>query len=608
MISEQDLQRFIRANPTAILLVGRDGLVVEANPAASALLGRPMAVLAGAPILRWIDEEDRERSKRHFAEALRGQTVEWSTRVVRGNGSVRGVLFRVLPSTGGRGNDSLVVYIQESELDSDVRSEALQLQSLMENLPGHFVMIIDAGGRIRYSGGLARALWHDDQGQVGRDFESLLSERDENPVRYEAFRRETADGRRWDGVVWLSRADGSSIPVQIYAAPYRGTRTNAITGTLFVGRDASLEHESRDAFERAKRFSRIGELVVSIARELGKPVARLDTLGARLQQMADDPAGPASKLGAEITRLDHLLSTLLAFSRDVVVARLPVAIDRLLAEAIAEQKQLLAEDGIRLTPSITSGLPATFLDASHIARVLRALLENAREALAGQADGQILLEAVPAAAGVVIRVRDNARAGTVDWMKHGFDPFFTTKPDHLGLGLSLARGIVEEHGGQIWAERAANGWTTVSFELPHEPPASTIVFRSVPLLLGRSRPVLVVDDDASVRAVLRKLLERVGYRVSEGWSGRSALAQITSGHPPELVITGLRMQDGTGHWLLEQLAKDFPGILRRTVIVTADPAQAAVGELSAATGCPVLRKPVDFQVLLETLDEVALRR
>src|SRR5690606_1302333 len=99
---------------------------------------------------------------------------------------------------------------------------------------------------------------------------------------------------------------------------------------------------------------------------------------------------------------------------------------------------------------------------------------------------------------------------------------------------------------------------------------------------------------------------RVGYRVSEGWSGRSALAQITSGTPPELVITGLRMQDGSGHWLLEQLARDFPSILRRTVIVTADPWQPAASELAARSGCPVLREPVDFQLLLETLDEVSL--
>jgi PAS domain S-box-containing protein len=607
MISEQDFQRFFRATPTAILLVDRGGLVVESNPAASGLFGRSLASIVGVPILRWIAEEDRDRSKGHFAQALRGRTVEWSTRLIRGNGSHRGVLFRVLPFSREGEDDRLVAFVQPAEVEGDDRSEAVQIQNLLENLPGQFVVILDMGGRIRYSGGMARSLWYDDESQVGREFEALLGDRAGNHQRYESSRRETAAGQQWDGELWLTRADGSTIPVRVYAVPYRGSRTNAITGTLIVGRDASQEQAAREIFERTKRFSGIGELVVSIAHELGKPVARLGTLAAQIAQAQPDSSGPESKLGVEVAHLDRLLSSLLTFSREDVMARVPVSVEQLLAESVAEQRYLLTEGGIDLTLSVMPALPQAFLDARHMILVLRAVLENAREALADQPGGRILVEAVATGAGVVIRVRDNARSTAVDWVEHGFGPFFTTKPGHLGLGLPLARGIMAEHGGQIWAERSAAGWTTITIELPSEPPAEAIVFRPVPLVLGRSRPILVVDDDSSVRSVLRKLLERVGYRVTEGWSGRSALAQITSGAPPELVVTGLRMHDGSGHWFLDQLAKDFPSILRRTVIVTADPSQVAGGELAEATGCPVLRKPVDFQLLLETLDEVALR-
>lgn len=607
LITEQDLQILFRVTPTAILLVDREGRVLEVNTSAAGLLGRPRSQLSGIPILRWIDEEDRLRSRNHFAQALRGRTVEWPARVVRSNGSLRGVLLRVLPLERESKESQLVVFMQETEVEGDDRWAALQVRNLVEKVPGQFVALLDMGGRIRYSGGLARTLWHPDEIQVGRELEELLSVEEENPARYTALRRETSSGKPWDGVLWFSRADGASIPVQIYAVPYRGSRTNAITGTLFVGRDASLEYERRETFERAKRFSAIGELVVSIAHELGKPLARLGTLSTQLRQAASDPAGPESKLGAEVARVEHLLSTLLTFSRDIETDRQRSSVERIVEEAVAEQRYLLAEAGIALSTAIEADLPELTLDPRHMVLALRSVLENAREALGNHPGGRILVEAVGTTNGVMIRVRDNSPAGSVEWTEHGFDPFFTTKSEHLGLGLPLARGIISEHGGQIWASRGADGWTTVSIELPQEPPGSTIVFRSVPLSLGRSRPVLVVDNDPAVRSVLRKLLERVGYRVMEAWSGRSALAQITAGAPPELVVTGLRMHDGSGQWFLDQLAEDFPEISRRTVIVTADPSQSAVGQLAEKTGCPVLRKPVDMQLLLETLDELSLR-
>lgn len=612
MITEQDLKLLFRATPTAILLVDHAGRVVETNPAASSILGRPPTQLVGNPILGWIEEEDRQRSKQHFAQALRGRTVEWPARVLRANGTLRGVLFRALLLERESSERRLVVFVQESEVEGDDRTVALQVSNLVQNIPGHCVAILDTSGRIRYCGGLARTLWHADETQVGRDFAELLSEREENPSRYEAFRRETSAGESWDGVLWLNRADGESLPVQLYAVPFRGSRTNAILGTLFVARDASLEQDSHGIITRAKRFSAIGELVVSIALELGKPVARLDTLATKLRQAAEssdpDESGPEARLGAEVKQVERLLSTLLTFSRDQVTARRSVAIGRVVDEAVAEQKFLLTGAGIKLSTTFGATLPAITLDPRQILLVLRSVLENAREALAGVRDGRILVETVAAADGVVIRVRDNAPPSAVEWVERACTPFFTTKKEHLGLGLALARGIVMEHGGQLWAQRGADGWTTISIELPLEPPCSTLLFRSVPLSLGRSREIMVVDDDAAIRSLLRKLLERTGYRVTEAWSGRSALAQLTSGAPPELIVTGLRMHDGTGHWLLAQLERDFPEILRRTLIVTADPSQVAAGQIGAATGCPVLRKPVDFQVLLETLDELALRR
>jgi CheY-like chemotaxis protein len=151
------------------------------------------------------------------------------------------------------------------------------------------------------------------------------------------------------------------------------------------------------------------------------------------------------------------------------------------------------------------------------------------------------------------------------------------------------------------------GWTVVVAELPYRAPDSTVRFRPVPLALTRTRSVLVVDDEDAVRVGIRRFLEKVGFEVREAWSGRSALAQITVSKPPELVLTDLKMSDGTGAWFLDQLSRDFPDILRHTVIVTGDTDHTEVRRLVRETGCPVLRKPLELPQLLDVLDEVALR-
>jgi CheY-like chemotaxis protein len=116
----------------------------------------------------------------------------------------------------------------------------------------------------------------------------------------------------------------------------------------------------------------------------------------------------------------------------------------------------------------------------------------------------------------------------------------------------------------------------------------------------------VVDDDEAVRVSLRAFLEKVGYQVREAWSGRSALAELTSARLPEIVITDLKMSDGSGYWFLEELEREFPRLVRRTVILTGDADHEAADGLAQRTGCPLVRKPFELPELMEVLDQVAL--
>ena len=112
-----------------------------------------------------------------------------------------------------------------------------------------------------------------------------------------------------------------------------------------------------------------------------------------------------------------------------------------------------------------------------------------------------------------------------------------------------------------------------------------------------SPAVLVIDDDASMRAAVRRFLEREGYEVTESASGREALARLREGTAVQLIVTDLKMRDGSGGWLLAQLAYEHPRLLHRTVVISGDPQGAGAAHVAARWRCPVLSKPFTADAL-----------
>ena len=89
------------------------------------------------------------------------------------------------------------------------------------------------------------------------------------------------------------------------------------------------------------------------------------------------------------------------------------------------------------------------------------------------------------------------------------------------------------------------------------------------------RSVLVIDDDAARRAAVRRFLEREGYEVTESTSGRDALTRLREGTVVQLIVTDLKMKDGSGGWLLAQVGYEFPALLPRTLVMSGDAGSAA---------------------------------
>jgi CheY-like chemotaxis protein len=139
-------------------------------------------------------------------------------------------------------------------------------------------------------------------------------------------------------------------------------------------------------------------------------------------------------------------------------------------------------------------------------------------------------------------------------------------------------------------------------------PAQPMVARHPPghrLPEDAKRVVLVADDDATMRALVRTMLERGGYHVVESASGREALQRLREGLAPHFLVTDLRMPDGSGGWLVCQVGYEFADLLARTVVISGDAASAAAAHVVARWRCPVLAKPFEGSLLVSTLAEMA---
>jgi CheY-like chemotaxis protein len=146
-------------------------------------------------------------------------------------------------------------------------------------------------------------------------------------------------------------------------------------------------------------------------------------------------------------------------------------------------------------------------------------------------------------------VTDTGTGMSPDVISHIFDPFFTTKPlgQGTGLGLSMIHGFVRQSGGQVRVYSEVGSGTTMCFYLPRffgeitaDPMAETSVARDA----GQGETVLIIDDETTVRLLIREVLEEAGYTALDAADGPSGLKILGSDARVDLLVTDVGLPGG----------------------------------------------------------------
>lgn len=254
----------------------------------------------------------------------------------------------------------------------------------------------------------------------------------------------------------------------------------ALIGALLFERRRRRSAEAaapqrRIELAHASRLAVAGELTASIAHEINQPLGAVQTsadAAELLLQSGDDRRGDLQRIVARIRRDSVRAADVVRRLRQLLARHEPERLPFDLGPVLHDAALLLAPEarrrGIGLDLQLGTDAGRISGDRTQIGQVLINLMLNAMDALAGAAPEQRVLRiAAEAAAGRVrVSVHDRGKGIAAADLAKVFDSFYSTKPQGMGLGLAIARTIVEAHGGHIVAASSPEQGTTFSFELP----------------------------------------------------------------------------------------------------------------------------------------------
>ncbi|SOY93173.1 Putative sensor hybrid histidine kinase with PAS domain [Cupriavidus taiwanensis] len=559
----------------AVFELDAHGVIVAWPEPARRLFGYSAAEIVGSHVSRLHRAEDAAAGLAQQwldAAARSGQARDegWRVRrdgsLLRASCDMRCMDAADLPD-GAAGTGFIVscrdTTVQQAAADH-ARLAADKLHLLAENLPCTAVCELSLDGTIRSWNAGAHALaGHTAEEAAGRPLAWLYTRQDAAAGRPQAALEAARACGQWAGEERLARKDGSVMRCATRMVLVRDA-AGCPECLLWTARDLSdaLRLEMLDAGNR-----RLQSFLAILAHELRNPLAPVRNAVEVIVLTPD--TGPRVRRCAEIIerqlrQVERLVNDLLDVGR-VTAGKLkmeltPTSYNEVVATSLEAIRPTLEASGQQLVVALPEVSPFVRADAARLGQVLLNLLSNAAKYTprGGTVSVQVSVEAER----VITAVSDTGRGLERAALDRIFN-LFTQESDAgsrsgLGIGLALAKAILEAHGGAIQADSAGAGkGSTFTVILPR---ASARPAEPATLAPGRApcRRVLVVDDNADSADSMAELLTLLGHEAQAVHSGQQAVG-VAAAFRPDCVLLDLQMPDMSGYEVLEALREDLRG-------------------------------------------------
>jgi two-component system cell cycle sensor histidine kinase/response regulator CckA len=522
-------------------LAAADGRILEANAAFHARAGGEAAVAPGTPLVDLLVMSEQHQF--HFAREGKAGGALRILQVPLAEEEGGPSLFLLLDELGGVGADAAH--------NINALLEILPLGLALADRDGRFVYLNAA---FRRAAGLSRTAlptWPSD----------LVVDEDKAAVA-DSIRR-FARGASLSGDVAVRLKANADEPVALTVAGARGLGEAAVLLSL---KDNSEEDRLKRQVAQATKMQAVGQLAGGVAHDfnniLTAIIGHCDLMLMR-HAPGDSDYDDIQQIRSNSNRAASLTRQLLAFSRQQTLRPQVLQLPDVIAEVSTLLKRLLGER-VKLQVKHGRGLGAVRADPGQLEQVIVNLAVNARDAMTVKDDQSVGLltlhtyavtaedvrrmgsEILPIADYTALRVSDTGTGIPPHLLPKIFEPFFTTKEigKGTGLGLSTVYGIVKQSGGFIFAESEPGKGTSFVIYLPvHRAEAvkPTRKGREPAGELWGTGTILLVEDEATVRAVAERALTRHGYTVLLAENGEAAIEILDREKRVDLMISDVVM-------------------------------------------------------------------
>ena len=642
---------------TGVALVTEEALLANLEPLRLALDAQPawsdvpFVLLAG-----------RQAGRFASSESVRRRLPDNALSVILLERPISGESLVSAVASGIRARQKqLLIRDQFAAIDA----ERSRLNTLLENLPVGVAFVNADGSTLLSNPAFRRFLPSGDIPARLPNAEEMWEGYEEDGSRITRDRFVTVRALRGEHVPGLEflhhPARGPSVWTRVSGVPLRNPGSSRVTGSISVIVDIDEQKRSQEALAQAAQ--KLEQEVDARTRELREALARLEA-EAEERARAEEALRQAQKMEAvgQLTggiahdfnnmltgiigaidilkrriatgRLDDLdrfmdaastsaqraaglTARLLAFSRRQSLDSRPTDVGKLI-HSLEDLLRRTMNESIEVEILSSSSLSPALVDANQLESAIINLAINARDAMPD--GGRLTLSCeeveldeecfarnpgISPGRYIMVGVSDTGVGIDGDTLDKVFDPFFTTKPigQGTGLGLSMVYGFAKQSNGLVRIDSQVGEGTRVTIFLPvadlqpHEEPAESAAIHH-----GDGQSVLLVEDDESVRLLVRDVLEELGYKATEAADGQQAVRILESGRRFDLMISDVGLPGMNGRQLAEIAREHLPDL--PVLFVTGYAEGAAVRGGFLSDNMQMITKPFQIEMLSARIREM----
>jgi two-component system cell cycle sensor histidine kinase/response regulator CckA len=521
--------------------------------------------------------------------------------------------------------DKKVIQCNIRDITARQRTEEwLRLVSSAMEQSNDSVMITDAeldlpGPRILFvNPAFTKITGYPAEEAIGKTPRILQGVRTDKAVLHQ-LRLNLGQGKAFTGEAVNYRKDGTEFDLAWQVSPLRNAE-GKITHFVAIQRDVTERNKLEMQFRQAQKMEIVGQLAGGIAHDFNN-ILTVIQMQCDMLKMDPNPSPTqleyAEEIGATTRRAAALTRQLLLFSRKETLQARDLDLSQSIHHLTKMLRRILGED-IKTEFKFAAQPLFIHADAGMMDQVLMNLAVNSRDAM--PKGGKLIIgtsavdfdDSIPALSiqsrpgpFVCLSVSDTGCGITSENLPRVFEPFFTTKKADQGTGLGLATvfSIVQQHHGWINVYSEVGHGTTFRIYLPRlaETSAKILQQAELPALRGGEETILLVEDDAFLRAAAQKTLSQSGYRVLAAINGTEALEIWKLNRDKiRLLLTDLVLPGGlNGRELGELLLKEEPKL--KVIYTSGHGADAAAEDLALTEGVNFIGKPFQAFKLSQTV-------